>query len=112
MQGGFLFDHTFDDEPFFDKTYTGFNLINLGWSKIKNNTQRSFQLELIGFKVDKIKFRIDTVNIIEVPEPLYGFEGIRRSVELVYNHSFGLSEDISNGFFIGPSGSLIVNFNK
>ena len=108
IQGGLLIDHTFN-EPMFDKTYTGFNLINLGWSKIKNNTQRSFQLELIGFKADEISVRTDTIDNFILTMPTSGFDGKRRSIELLYNHSFGLTEDIANGFFMGPSGSLIFN---
>ncbi len=111
IQGGLLIDHTFN-EAMSDKTYTGFNLVNLGWSKIKNNTQRSLQLELIGYNVNEKRTRVDTIGNMEFDRILGGFDGKRRSIELLYNHSFGLTEDIANGFFMGPSGSLNFNYNK
>ena len=41
---------------------------------------------------------------------LFGFERQRKSIELIYNHSLSLSKDIG-GFYIGPSGSIIINSN-
>ena len=100
LQGGLFFDKSFN------QSYTGFNLINIGWSQIKNRTQRSIQLEFIGYKnLDLIRVFIPSTNI----EELRGFRYQRRSIELLYNHLFGLSSDVTNGFFIGPSGSMMFN---
>jgi len=103
VQGGLLVDKPFD------LTYTGFNLVNLGYSKIKNNTQRSLQLELLGYNISQLTTRIDTFMNVVIEEPISGSGTKRRSIELLYNYSFGLT-DIMNGFFIGPSGSLVYNY--
>lgn len=108
IQGGLLSSKTFD------QNYTGFNLVNLGFSKIKKNKQQSLQLELIGYKVNDIITRtttsLDSTFIIE--EILQGSNNKRRSIELLYNYSFGLTDDITDGFFMGPSASLIYNSNQ
>jgi len=102
FQGGYMFDNSLNFP------YRGFNIVNLGWSKLKDKTQRSIELELIGYNVKKALFIIDDFNNFP-PFAVRGFTGKRRSVELIYNHSFGLGEEITDGFFVGPSGSLIFN---
>lgn len=101
VQGGYMFDKSLNFP------YRGFNMINLGWSKLKDKRQQSIELELMGYKVKKAVYLIDDFN--NRSYPLSGFDGIRLSAELLYNYSFGLGEKITDGFFIGPSGSL--NFN-
>lgn len=95
VQGGILLGNSFDIP------YRGFNLVNVGWSKSKNNTLQSVQLELIGFNVEKEKN-------VAVPED---YRSRRRSMELIYNYSFALTQEVRDGFFIGPSASLIINSN-
>ena len=102
FQGGYMFDNSLNFP------YRGFNIVNLGWSKLKDKTQRSIELELIGYNVKKAILLIDDFNNLP-PIDTRGFTGKRRSVELIYNHSFGLGEEITDGFFLGPSGSLIFN---
>jgi len=97
VQGGFLLDNSFDIP------YKGFNLVNVGWSRSKKNTLQSVQLELIASNVKKERISNNTVVGV--------YEGKRRSIELIYNYSFGLTEKVTNGFYIGPSASLIVNSN-
>ena len=97
IQGGFLLDNSFE------KSFTGFNLLNIGLSKVKNNKLRSFQLELIGFEVSEQTISNNTI--------IAGYSGRRLSAEVIYNYSFALSNNVLNGFFYGPSASFIVNSN-
>lgn len=98
-QGGFLMDKSFD------KTYKGFNLLNVGVSRLKNNKLQSLQLEMIRFKVEDITF------LSGFSYPVRGYTGEHKSTELIYNHSLGLTRDIKNGFYVGPSVSIIFNSN-
>jgi len=101
-QAAFFADNSFELQ------YRGFNFLNLGFSKVKNNRQRRLSLELIGFDVKKEK-TIITRNFIS---PIRGFTGKRRSAELIYDYSFALSEKITDGFFVGPSASIGYNALK
>lgn len=102
VQSAFLIDNSFELQ------YRGFNFLNLGFSKVKNNTQRSLSLELIAFEVIKST----TLVRRNITEPLSGSKGRRLSAELVYNYSFALNEKITDGFFAGPSASFGYNALK
>ena len=99
VQGGLLHDkHS-------DPSITGFNMINLGWSKAKDNVLQSIEMEWIGFSTDK---RV----IIRDNDPWQGFTRERKSYELIYARTYALFGDINNGFYVGPTASLNLNENS
>lgn len=95
----------------FDKTYTGFNAINIGLSKQKNKRIQSLELELIRFDIENIILPPFIPDPSLPPPPPRGSKRERRSLEVIYNYSFILSQK-KDGFYLGPSGSFVINSNE
>ena len=108
IQGGFLYDaHPNND-------YAGFNILNLGWMKVKEKKMQGIELELIGYKSD---LQLEDGESFMSPmnggifgPPPKGWAKERHSIELSYFRSSALIGDIENGLFLGPIGSVgIIN---
>ena len=100
-QAGYLIDNEKD------KFYSGFNVLNIGWSRQKGNKLSAFEVELVEFEFTK-----DTSTVIYPNNQVivHGFRKKRRSAEFIYNYSFLLSETV-NGFSFGPTASILFISN-
>ena len=98
IQGAFFYDSNLDVD------YTGFNLVNIGWTKYKAKRAQSLELEFIGFKADGDEI-ISPFGLI--PESTR----TKRSLELIYSRTYAILGTASNGFYIGPTASLNLNYD-
>jgi len=80
-----------------DKNYSGFNLVNFGWSNLKKKRIQSLEIEAIV-----INSKVYSKDQIDQR---------RRSLEHIYSHSFLLSKG-ADGLILGPTASLFFYSDK
>jgi len=92
-----------------EKTYSGFDFLNLGFTKSKKNIQKNFELEYVGFTTIT---KVTSTNFMGREVVLSGEFRRRRSLEFIYGHIFLLSQNKPHGFFLGPTASLLLELDK
>ena len=93
IQGAYFYD----GHP--RQNFSGFNMLNLGWFKVKEKNISGVDLKTIIFNLDQ-----DPGNRVNSPN-FQDWNRIRQSFEAEYFYTFKMLGSVNNGLFAGPYAS-------